>query len=287
MTEPLLPLSDEDLSAYPDDEVTAALRARIEDDPQAQQRVRVLSAARDAVAAAPPTPLPPDVVDAMIARAIESLDAPADPPLAPPTSIRRGRRGGSAQSTTWMVAAAVVALVAIGLGMVWSGVQSTETSDTAGNADAAASEAERQAARQESDAEGGTADAAFEERPPASVEPAQLVDLGSSSTGAELRRSLVDGFPVDDQDTTSDQVEADPPGDSEPITVGQVDSCTQQIGVRHGSDAEVVDVGVATVSGERYLVYDLALAEAHDAGDHLVAVVRVDHGCSPFITFYR
>lgn len=301
MTEPLLPLSDEDLSAYLDDEVSAEVRARIEADPDALAEVRSLALARDLVAGSQPPPLAPDVVDSMISRALDGLDpstesagAPDsadDAPLAPPTAIGRRRRGRSSTSTTWMVAAAVVALVAIGLGMVWSGVQSTETSDTAGTADTVASEAERQAARQEADAsEGEASDAAggvFEEPPAASLRPAEVVDLGTFTTGAELRRSLAQGFPAGSDTVTADQVEGDTADDSATITVGQVDSCIQQLGLRHEPDAEVVDVGVATLSEQHYLVFDLALAEAHEAGDHLVAVVAVDHGCSPLITFYR
>lgn len=295
MTEPLPPLTDEDLSAYLDQEVTPEVRARIQADPGALGRVAELASARDALAASAPAPLPADVVDAMIARALDTFEAspggPADQtgvtPPPPPTSIHRARRRGSSQSVTWMVAAAVVALVAIGSALIWSGVQTTETSDTAGNADTAASEAEQQTARQDPAAGSSDSEAAFDAAPPASGEPAELTDLGSAATPAELRRSLADGFPdhaapenpPDADDTATGQSD-------EPITVGQVDTCTQQIGLRHGGN-DVIDVGTATVGGERYLVYDLELAEPHAAGDHLVAVVEVSHGCPPFITFYR
>ena len=39
--------------------------------------------------------------------------------------------------------------------------------------------------------------------------------------------------------------------------------------VSAGAGNDVIDVGTATVGGERYLVYDLELAEPHAAGDHL------------------
>lgn len=297
MTEPHLPLTDEDLSAYLDNEVTPEVRARIEADPQALGQVQDLVAARDAVAASRPAPLPSHVVDAMVARALDSFDSsgaasseqPDSAPLAPPSSIARARRGRASRSATWMVAAAVVALVAIGSGLIWSGVQSTESSDVAGSADTAATEAERQAARQDPDSDSDNAEAFFDGAPPTSVEPAEVTDLGSAETPAELRRSLAEGFPADSGPVSSPAAEASDGGAAgeEPITIGQVDSCAQQLGVRHGTGNDVTDVGTATVDGERYLVYDLELAEPHDAGDHLVAVVEIGHGCAPFITFYR
>lgn len=288
MTNTPPPLTDEDLSAYLDDEVSPEVRARIEGDPKARERAQVLGRARDALRVAPVAPLSDDVVDSMIGRAIQELDSPDDAPVAPPASIQQRRRGRTSQSATWMVAASVVALVAIGIGLIWSGVESTETTDTADVAADAPTDTEGQAARQSPEAveEGATADAIFEERPAASLEPAQVVDLGSHDSDAALRRSLAGGFAPDADPVPADEVATEAALAPTPITVGQLDSCIQQLGVRHGHDAEITDVGVAGVDDERYLVFDMVV-EDDEAGDHLVAVVSVDHGCSPLITFYR
>lgn len=300
MTNSPLPLSDEDLSAYLDNEVTPEVRARIDGDPKAQERVRTLGAARDALRSAPIAPLSAETVDSMISTALGELDAAAgsptatEAPVAPPASLQQRRRGRASQST-WMVAAAVLALVVVGMGLIWSGVQSTESTDTA---DVAATESDQQTARANESSAGDEdgasdsapsaaddAEAAFPTPPPVSTEPAQLVDLGEAPDGAALRTSLRDGIPTDAEATTSDALEGTSP-DGGPITVGQVDRCAQLLELQVAPDSDLVTVGLATVDGQPHLVYEFALPESDDDGDFLIAAV--DPGsCAALITFVR
>lgn len=133
---------DELLSADIDGETSPSEHARIEADPGLVARRRELRAAAD-VAGRPPDPLPAGAVDALVARALDTLGAaplappvatsipppPTGPPVAPPPPpipLVRTRR-----ITPLLVAAAVVAVVAIGVGVIVATKSPTKETNTA------------------------------------------------------------------------------------------------------------------------------------------------------------
>ncbi|MCB0964924.1 MAG: hypothetical protein KDA98_16730, partial [Acidimicrobiales bacterium] len=235
------PLTDEELSAAVDGEADAALLARIEADPTARARRDELRAAADQVAALPPVELGAADVDRLIATALDAPTAPA----APARAVAR---------TTWLVAAAVIVLVAIGLGLVLSGrdagddvassdgiesSQATEAFDAVGGSTedgAATAELAPDAADSEAPASTTTA-------PGGDEASAALVDLGTFASGAELREALASSFPATANTTRTDSTAGALPAPA------AVDHCATQLQVTLELDGDPLQVGVATVDG--------------------------------------
>jgi len=266
MNEPT-PLTDDDLSAYLDGEVTDDLAARIEADADAQDRLAQLRGAAVSLSAQPVAPLAPSVVDDLIANALAaantapppdgsdesdagSSDATDPHPLAPPQPIRRG-------APRWLVAAAIVVLMGIGLGFVWSGTHSdtTKPSDLATSAERAKPTESKSAADSDA-AAGGDASASAAVPPhggagstnsassPSVTAKTPVIDLGAFATGDALRTALATSFP------------AQPVAPKPAVTVAALDRCAgllQQVLPIAGAPTHV---GVAAVAGKTVAVYE-------------------------------
>ena len=269
MTDDPTPLTDEELSAAIDGEADPEVTARLDRDPAARARFDELRAVADRVAGLDPVALGDAEVDRLVAGA---LDAPA----APPAPARTGSR------TTWLVAAAVVLLVGLGLTLVFTGRDSTdevastdadsfETVDGAGD-DGSASGAE--AAPEASGEADIAADAAIPSTAPGA---ADLVDLGTFPSGAALREALATSFPAAAERATS----------APALGTSAIDRCAEQLQVTLELDDGPQQVGVAVVDGDDVVVYEFATTATDDGSPTtLVAAVGVD-ACDPIELFER
>lgn len=277
MTDPHAPLSDEDLSAALDGQADASVLERLGTDPQAQERYRSLESARSFLAAQAVAPLAPDLVDTLVERAIREGGADAAPaavgnvtPLtAPPRSARR-RTG----PPMWSVAAVVAALVAVGVGLVWSGRDDGNGGDQAATPTTeldATDLGDRSAAEQPE----GPAPT-FRAEPGI---PAIVIDLGRFDTKEALREALRE----DGVSSSGTPVESDLAPTTE-----QVQRCGTQVATLMDGEgiSDTYGKAYAQVADEAYLVYEFELDEATDDGTHLISVVD-PVSCNPLITFYR
>ena len=309
MTEPLAPLSDEDLSAALDGMAGPDVEARLQADPSAQERFDALRAASQAVGHAPADPVP-GTFDALIARAIEVGTAPAVAETGPaptaPTSPDgvvtplAPRRRTSPGLQRWLVAAVIVALVAIGLGLVYSGTHDGTTQDVATGA-----QADRNAARGEDGATpsaseddgtdaGSSEDSNVDEAPshgadepplgaipdadPNAQELADLAQLGTFDDVSSLRTILRAGFPTD-----ASMVEGERP------TNASVDRCrdfAQTVLGDYSLDADPDEVGYATVDGDPYLVYEFPVSDPSVDASKLITAAE-PRSCDLLFTFVR
>src|SRR5699024_3193844 len=125
--EPDNPFSDEELSSILDGEADAARVERVEADERARIRLEEWrrGTARGRGAAGP---RPPGEVDG---RAIGRAAADAAPAGAPISTLARPSRSSPRGPPRPLVAAVVVVLAAIGLGLIWSGTRVTDGDNTA------------------------------------------------------------------------------------------------------------------------------------------------------------
>lgn len=306
MTDPLAPLSDEDLSALLDGQAEPSVLDRLARDPAARARRDALAAAASAVASEPIAPLEGPQVDALVARALAEGQAPAAEagppapadapeshaapviPLAPP--------GGRRLPPTWLVAAAVVALVAIGLGLVWSGrtVQN-------GNEDLAQTKADaqlEQAAEEDSttlsveggpataeDGEAPTGDHSSESGPAESAPELPSIErrlgapayLGAFATVEDLRAVVATGLPATDE----------PLGDLELPTDAAFQRCAEQMRVQFSIEDPATAYRLTVVDDVVSMVFEFDAA-TFDDGDQatVVTAVRADT-CDPYFTIQR
>jgi hypothetical protein len=226
-------------------------------------------------------------------RADERTDDDVVLPLAPRRSARR------AAPPTWLVAAVVAALVAVGLGLVWSG-RSQDRTDTATSTAATSKSAE--GAGRDSSGAGSVADGADEADgdtssdaaggghgspattavPPTDTQASSAgpaIDLGTFPSTAALRESLRASFP---ESRNAYRAE-----DSSSPTAVAVARCAAQVQVTLSLDDPPTASGVATVAGDRVLVYEFATRSFDDrAPTTLVSAVTVD-ACDPVLTFER
>ncbi|HWJ60692.1 MAG TPA: hypothetical protein VNS19_01885 [Acidimicrobiales bacterium] len=298
MTDPH-PLTDDDLSLALDGEADAQLLARIDADPAAQARLEELRAAAQ-LSGAPVPPLDDDVVDDLIARAI-------DTPVAP---VVTGTRRSSRRAAPWLVAASVVLLMAVGLSLVWAGRSSDDdqasaardateaAADTSGAGSAADSSFSESADTGSAAADGvaGGHGSPTTVAPSTSSASVPLLYLGSYASGDDLRAATADSFTdawkdngeltFDDPDTESDRTQgrsmADPPSSA------SVDRCADQLQITLSMEGAPVQSGYATVDGKDVLVYEFATASAKDADREttLVAAVGAD-ACDEVVFFER
>ncbi|MGN6693347.1 MAG: hypothetical protein ACTHN0_04150 [Aquihabitans sp.] len=301
----LPPLSDDDLSLALDGEADAELLARIHADPEAQTRLDELRAAQALLTGSSIPPLGDDVVDGLVATAI-------DTPVAP---VRTGRTG-QRRAAPWIVAAAVILLMAVGLSLVWAG--RSDDQDQAGASltaqDAAAEKTEGTAADSSfSDSAAGGSSATDEgpsgghgspttvASPTASADAVPVLYLGSYSSGADLRTatatSLDDAWQKSgarlqygDTTTEADDEAAGRRGLSaqNPPSQSSVDRCAEQLQVTLSMEKAPIQTGYATVAGKDVLVYEFATTSAKDAGREttLVAAVGAD-ACDEVVFFER
>lgn len=307
MTEPLPPLTDEDLSAVLDGEAGPEVVARVQADPAARSRLDAFRAAGDALRQVPVETLDAETVDDLIQRALSeavdtaatSDDAEGSPdavvtPLAPP----RGRRG----APRWLVAAAIIALVAVGLGLVWSGVSNDgdpdlaemTAEDTGGSSDAerGSDSAGGGAGRQESESSEGSSDTSADEAPPDaenpsvaptttatgdSATPTALPDLGAFESFDDLRTSLRTSFP----DPAPSPRRGDVPSST------QVDRCDTQMQQVFEIPGDPVNTGIATVAGQDVIVFEYDRASFADGSPTTFVTAVSPESCAAELTFER
>lgn len=259
MNDPRPPLTDDELSSHLDGEGAPDLDARLAADPAATARLDQLRGAADAVHHAAVEPLPADVVDDLVARALEAAVATGGAPSEPGDHVVAPLRGRGRTGPPWLVAAVVLVLMAVGLGLVWSGTRGGSTEDTATGASAgrSADEATRDAAAEgagstagaDGDASGGQ-----ESSPPTTTsaeaglgsadDGVTLPDLGAFETSEELRSSLADAFP------------ASVPAGPASIAETAVDRCAGLLREVLPVEGDPTHVGFAQVGGETVLVYE-------------------------------
>lgn len=305
MTEPLPPLTDEDLSAVLDGEAGPEVVARVQADPAARARVDAFRAAGDALRQAPVDPLDAATVDHLIAGALASADgagtadgaATADhdrgtdavvTPLAP----RRNNRG----APRWLVAAAIIALVAVGLGLVWSGVSndgdsnlaqqtadqsgdSSEESDSGagGGGDSGGAAIEPEAPDTEGTGGEGpqavpttTGESASEDTIP------DVVDLGGFASFDALRTALRTTFPA-----SATARENDGPSQE------QIDRCdTQMRQVFEIADGPV-NTGIATVADQEVIVFEYDRPSFADGRPTTFVTAVTPDACTAELSFER
>lgn len=307
MTEPLPPLSDEDLSAALDGMAGPDVEARIQADPSALARLGALRAASEAIGDAPT--VGPEAFDALIIRAIEvGTDPAADartedatvvtPPTTPDGVVTplAPRRRVSAGAQRWLVAAAVVALVAIGLGLVYSGTRDNRTQTAATgiqqDRNAASGETDATASRDDGKESSGAEanDHAFDAAPGQSgaeavpeleadaMEPADLHQLGSFEDVSSLRTMLRAGFPQD-----APTVEGDRPNNA---AVTRCNDFIQTVLGDVSLSPDPDEVGQATVDGDEYLIYEFSVTDNADVGSKLITAAE-PQSCDLLFTFVR
>lgn len=287
MTDPNVPLTDEELSAALDGHADDAVIARLGADHHAQARYRQLESARDLMAGQPVVPLPAEAVDTLIARALAAADdtgssdpsTTADGGVVAPIAFARSasRRSGPPM---WAVAAVVVALVAVGVGLVWSGKDSggSKSDEIAG-----APTTPEVDASDTGPAEPNSA-APHGETPPPTIRPepevpASLIDLGDFPTKGELRSFLADAFPQ--KGTIADL-------DVMPSTAA-VQRCADQMATVMGGEGiepRPIRRAFVRIDGEPHMAFEFALLEPTDESVSLVTVVD-PAACNPVFSFYR
>jgi hypothetical protein len=249
------------------DEAAAAARR----DPAVMARVAEMEQARDRLRDVPPPRA--EGRDAALATALAAFDTAAHEPVSPVSDLQAQReaRGGRRQAPRWLGAAAAVALVAAGVGVVAALSQHTGGSDedqaTVSAADEAPSEAGGDSATSAESDQG--ASAAPEGAPAPSVAttiaPAQLGDLGSFSSPAELITRLRQDAAAADALAGTSGAELNAPSRASTFgcTTGDVpevlsDQATTV--VAHGSarvdDTPVTVWVVDTATGRRAVVLD-------------------------------
>lgn len=288
------PLDDLDLSAYLDGEDDGDVSARLESEPGGRERLDQLRVARDAVAGADVVALSDDQVDSIVAVAMAvDADNSSDDghPVAPVPISRR-----SSGPPMWAVAAVVLALVGIGLTLVWSGRDTGD--DDVAFTEIGASISDDESADSSSDGDGRESSTASEMAPEASAgtdvlegdselstttapvggnAAPTLVYLGEFSDADALREHLRAAFPTDGAGPLPDT------GVTDDLTaafrcLGKVDGLF--------TSGEPTDVGLADVDGSFVVVYDMPYQT--DQGRNTTLVIAVDEiSCTPVLTFQR
>ena len=300
------PLTDDDLSLALDGEADAELLARIAADPDAEARLERMRAAAELVGSTPVPPLSDGAVDELIANAV---DAPVAPTVAAGTR-RRAQRG----ATPWLVAAAVIVLMAVGLSLVWAGrstdddqasatlaSQSADSAESSGgggsNADSSFSKDGSTAADEGLDSLAGGHGAPTTVAPESSSGRAAalpLLYLGPYDPADALRDATASSFADawkasgsqiayqgSASDTSTGTQAQDPPSPD------AVDRCGDQLQVTLSTKAAPVQTGYATVDAKQVLVYEFAAASARDGKETtLVAAVGTD-ACDEVVIFER
>lgn len=307
MTNPPPPITDEDLSAVLDGEADVETIERVQADPAARARLEAFRVASHGLGARTVTPLPAHTVDQLIGRALAEAEAPsastgppssarvADPdevvtPLAPP------RRKG-ARVPSWLVAAAVVVLVAIGLGLVWAGTQRNGDDDLASSSvqtSAPTQERSNEDRAAEDGAASGGNDSSQGEAPgaalpgsdPTSVPGANadpsfgglpLVDLGRAPNLAALREAVAEGFPAGAPTVT----DSDRPS---PEAVTRCGNLMMQIFELEQAPRAV---GLAQVGSQTLLVYNFEAPSVRDGRPTTFVTANDLDSCDAAFTFER
>jgi hypothetical protein len=285
MTDHLPPLSDEDLSAALDGEATPDVVARIAADPAARARSAALAGARDAVAAEPP-PLDPDEVDEIVAAALAGARSPGATDPAGPVSTDDGvaplRAPTRRRPPAWLAAAAIVAILGIGLALIWSGRpdhgRATKTAavlDRAGSAAAERADRGAPAATSVPNAKGAPATTTS---PAVAGGTRTRANLGSYRSVDAFRAAFATSFPSPRAADTAN---------TSATSVGELDRCAVQVEQVLGVPGPPLHEGAATIAGRSVLVYELATpATAKRPATTTVAAVGAE-ACDPVSIFER
>ena len=293
------PLDDDDLSADLDGVAGDDVHRQISADPDAQARQAALRAAADAVGR-PVPPLDHDVVDELIGKAMADVDEPGEPagdtddgpiPDAIPLTPRRPRRGRSGGPRRWLVAAVVVVLAAIGLGLIRSGLNESDSSDTASTptTQPETSSSERTTAGDAYDespdpradaaepqaSSGGPLHGEVGESPPGTIERFESIpDIGSFASDDALRSALRTSIP----DATSRAKDA--------TSLAAANRCASTVENQFEAD-QARSAASATLDGRKVLVYELKDTPPGEPTprDLVVAVDR--EACTPELSFFR
>lgn len=295
MTEPQPFPTDDELADIVDGTASPEVLERLAGDPEAQQRVRDVEDTIARLRSTPAEPLDEPDIEHLIDRALDA--AGAEDPEAVAVPLRRMRP--IHRIPVWAVAAVVVAIAAIGLGLVWSGTRSDdgprETASTdrsasrpsaeesAGDEDFGARPDDADSADDDSmDGDAANGDAVGDGGAAPEAAPNDLgdpVDLGDHPDVAALRSTLADGFPTEGSDPAT-------PSDSVP-TSAEVSRCAVQVFELYtgeGLEPTPENIGVATIVGETVLVYEYGIPDG-DHGHLLSIVTPLD--CDPQATFVR
>ncbi|MCB0986185.1 MAG: hypothetical protein H6519_02165 [Microthrixaceae bacterium] len=290
-------LDDEALSEILDGTATDELRGRVDADPSALRRLDALRSARD-LTATPVTPLDPIDMASLVQLALASDEGEDGLPLQHGEGLSSPRvvpiKGGTGAGVPgWLVAAVVVVLVGIGLSLVYSGrddgadfatVGSQLTAEGSGDAATGLQSSARDSAAEpapEAETSAGAGVAA--ESPaltttapgPAEGAAPTLVELGEFDDADALRIHLKDAFPEAGSDQAASEVDLD----SAFRCLGKVDGMFNT-----GSDP--LHVGLATIAGERSVVYELPY-RADDGRDTTLVVAVGERTCIPTLSFQR
>lgn len=326
MTDPTAPLSDEDLSAALDGEASPDVTARIAADEAARARSAELAVASRFVATEAVPSLDEATIDDLVASALAASASPGtgsgrsdtdtgdepvaavddhdDGPTATPVVALSSRR--RSPPPTWVVAAAVAAVLAVGLGLIWSGRSSDQTQTAAGQRDRAASSSagrdedaggsgggtvESGASESESTSTAtatsspttSTADSNVGAADPAGADP---LDLGTFRSTDDLRQSLAASFPTEADARSAPNGTSLPSAGPAPGPAA-VDRCASLVQATLGLSDAPVRRGYATVDGTDALVYEFAAGSSSaGGGPPLVAAVGLV-ACDPLLTFER
>lgn len=300
MTDPTPPLSDEDLSAVLDGEATPDVVARVQADPQARARLDAFRAVATSIGRAPVDPLAPSTVDDLVARALAEASSPAaatyPPPTGDPVVTPLAPPRGDRSAPRWLVAAAIVALVAIGLGLVWSGTNdddtdtlagdtstSAESSDGAGGGEGSASDS-AESSEEPTASEGPDGDVGQQPANPAvptttiDGDEDLVGDLGTFADADELRTALARSFPPASALSRGTIARDD-------ASLARCDQLNREV---FEIDDGPTETAVATVDGDRVFVFEYERVSFADETTPTTVVTAVaPDTCDQLLTFER
>lgn len=291
------PISDEELSAVLDGEADQATVDRVAADPAASARLASFRSVAAGVRSEPVRALDPQTIDILVARAIdEGMGAVPSEGAAPGTGAVVTPMPAPRRSTRmppWLVAAAVIVFVAVGLGLLFAGTRTTGGQDqasTSADQRSAAPDADRTTAGERGSASDGAtppaptvpSSPAFPEAPP-STSPGEgsfdrpLIDLGTFADTDALRTALADTFPTG----PTVAAEASVP------TVDQINRCSLLMKQIFSLKAEPRSTGVATVGGTQLIVFEFDAPSGADGRPTTFITANDADSCKAFLSFER
>lgn len=296
MTDPTPPLSDEDLSAVLDGEATPDVVARVQADPRARARLDAFRRVATSVGRAPVDPLAPSTVDDLVARALAEASGPAaatyPPPTGDPVVTPLAPPRGNRPAPRWLVAAAIVALVAIGLGLVWSGTNDGDADTLAGSGTPNGADEADGGAESASDASESPDEPLESEGPGVGAQPANpavptttaagdddlVGDLGTFADADELRTALARSFPSASTLTRGTI-------DRDDASLARCDQLNREV---FEIDDGPTETAVATVDGDELFVFEYERVSFADETTPTTVVTAVaPDTCDQVLTFER
>ncbi len=279
---------DLDLSLSLDGVASPEIEARLQSDHATLARREQMRRAIELIAS-PPSPLDDQAVNSTISAALDGArrNVSADPGVV--SMLPSPGSTGSRRIPPWLVAAAVLILMGVGLTLVYTGretstdvafqqVGSSLEPDTALTESA---DADNTAEREAAAAGAAAPDAADAVSTTSAVSSAggtsvpTLVPLGSFESADQLREHLRSGFPEAPPDVTNAEHDLD-----------AAFRCLGKIDTMFGTGSEPVHVGLATIAGDRTVVYELPY-KATDGRQTTLVVAVGELSCIPALSFQR